>query len=104
MEFRVADNGIGMDEETQARLFTAFTQADSSTTRVYGGTGLGLAISGQLANIMGGRITVQSEPDKGSIFSLRLPFALAGAAMSNMPRERTGTRASMRDGRKATQR
>ncbi|MCR4304619.1 MAG: ATP-binding protein [Gallionella sp.] len=79
VEFRVADNGIGMDEATQARLFTAFTQADTSTTRVYGGTGLGLAISGQLANIMGGRITVQSEPDKGSVFSVRLPFALPDA-------------------------
>src|SRR3989338_5725334 len=76
LEFRVTDNGIGMDEQTQARLFTALTQADSSTTRTYGGTGLGLAISGQLANIMGGKIAVQSEPGKGSMFSVRLPFAL----------------------------
>jgi len=76
LEFRIADNGIGMDEETQARLFAPFTQADSSTTRTYGGTGLGLVISRQLANIMGGEITVKSEPGKGSVFSVRLPFKL----------------------------
>ena len=75
LEFRITDNGIGMDEATQARLFAPFTQADSSTTRTYGGTGLGLVISRQLANIMGGEITVKSEPDKGSVFSVRLPFA-----------------------------
>ena len=76
LEFRVADNGIGMDEATQARLFTAFTQADSSTTRIYGGTGLGLAISGHLANAMGGKVTVQSKPGKGALFSVHLPFKL----------------------------
>jgi len=76
LEFRVADNGIGMDEETQARLFTPFSQADSSTTRHFGGSGLGLAISRKLANIMGGEITVQSEPGKGSTFTVHLPFKL----------------------------
>jgi len=75
LEFRIADNGIGMDEATQARLFAPFIQADTSTTRNYGGTGLGLVISRQLANMMGGKITVNSETGKGSVFSVRLPFA-----------------------------
>ncbi|MDO8466130.1 MAG: ATP-binding protein [Gallionella sp.] len=76
LEFRVTDNGIGMDKEAQARLFTPFSQADYSTTRNFGGTGLGLAISRRLVNIKGGEITVQSEPGKGSIFTVRLPFKL----------------------------
>ncbi|MDO8465666.1 MAG: PAS domain S-box protein, partial [Gallionella sp.] len=76
LEFRVTDNGIGMDETIQARLFTPFTQADTSTTRNFGGTGLGLVIARQLINIMGGEITLHSEPDKGSMFSVRLPFKL----------------------------
>jgi len=76
LEFRITDNGIGIDEATQARLFTPFTQADTSTTRTYGGTGLGLVIARQLANVMGGEISLHSEPGKGSMFSVRLPFAL----------------------------
>jgi two-component system sensor histidine kinase/response regulator len=77
VEFRVTDNGIGMDEATLARVFTSFTQADASTTRRYGGTGLGLAISKQLANLMGGDIAVNTIVDQGSTFTARLPFALA---------------------------
>ena len=76
LEFQVIDNGIGMDAETEARLFTSFSQADLSTTRRFGGTGLGLAISGQLAKLMGGEIVVASAPGVGSTFTARLPFAL----------------------------
>jgi PAS domain S-box-containing protein len=75
VEFQVTDNGIGMNEETKSRLFTSFTQGDTSTTRRYGGTGLGLAISYHLVQLMGGTITVQSTPGKGSIFTVRISFA-----------------------------
>jgi PAS domain S-box-containing protein len=74
VEIRVLDNGIGIEKEAQARLFTPFTQADSGTTRNFGGTGLGLAISRQLITLMGGKITLHSEPGKGSLFVVRLPF------------------------------
>jgi signal transduction histidine kinase len=73
VEFAVADTGIGMTAEQQAKLFQDFTQADSLTTRRYGGTGLGLAISRKLARMMGGDVTVRSEPGKGAVFTVRLP-------------------------------
>ncbi len=82
VEFAVADTGIGMTAEQQAKLFEEFTQADSSTARRYGGTGLGLAITRKLARMMGGDVTVQSEPGKGSIFSVRLPAGADTAARS----------------------
>src|SRR6266508_3826700 len=82
VEFAVADTGIGMTEEQQAKLFEEFTQADSSTARRYGGTGLGLAITRKLARMMGGDVTVQSEPGKGSIFSVRLPAGADPATRS----------------------
>jgi signal transduction histidine kinase/ligand-binding sensor domain-containing protein/CheY-like chemotaxis protein len=69
LHFEVADSGIGMDAMTLSRLFTNFTQADSSTTRKYGGTGLGLVIAKRLINMMGGDIQVQSELGEGSCFS-----------------------------------
>lgn len=74
LEFQVIDNGIGMGEATLAKLFTAFTQADVSTTRRFGGTGLGLVISGNLAQRMGGHISVTSALGAGSTFTLRLPL------------------------------
>jgi len=71
--FRVSDTGIGMTGEQLARIFDAFTQADSSTTRRYGGTGLGLPISRHFCRMMGGDIAVKSEPGSGSTFTIRLP-------------------------------
>jgi signal transduction histidine kinase len=73
VELAVADTGIGMTAEQQAKLFQDFTQADSLTARRYGGTGLGLAISRKLARMMGGDVTVASEAGKGSAFTVRLP-------------------------------
>jgi adenylate cyclase len=73
IELAVADTGIGMTVEQQARLFEEFSQADAATAQRFGGTGLGLAISRKLARMMGGDVTVASEPGKGSVFTVRLP-------------------------------
>ena len=74
--FQVTDTGIGMTEDQVSRLFGAFAQADDSTTRRYGGTGLGLTISRKFCQMMGGDITVDSEFDCGSTFTIRLPIAV----------------------------
>src|SRR6476659_10012022 len=79
IEFAVADTGIGMTPEQQAKLFEEFTQADSSTARQYGGTGLGLAITRKLARMMGGDVTMTSEVGKGSTFTARLPVGPAAS-------------------------
>jgi PAS domain S-box-containing protein len=71
--FEVSDTGIGMTQEQMSKLFRAFQQADSSTTRKFGGTGLGLAISRRFCQIMNGDITVRSEPGRGTTFTMRIP-------------------------------
>jgi GAF domain-containing protein len=73
VEFVVSDTGIGMTAEQQAKLFEEFAQADASTAQNFGGTGLGLAITRKLARMMGGDVTVTSEPGEGSVFTVRLP-------------------------------
>jgi signal transduction histidine kinase len=73
VELSVADTGIGMTPEQQAKLFEEFTQADRTTAQRFGGTGLGLAITRKLARMMGGDVMVASELGKGSVFTVRLP-------------------------------
>ncbi len=78
--FSVRDTGIGIHPSRLDRLFKSFSQADASTTRQYGGTGLGLAISKRLVEFMGGRMWVESAPQKGSVFHFVLPFQAAPVA------------------------
>ena len=84
LQLRVRDSGIGIPEEKLARIFQAFEQADSGTSRRYGGTGLGLSIVKALADLLQGEIRVESEPGKGSTFTLLLPPRLGAATPAEM--------------------
>ena len=87
LHFEVADTGVGIATANQARIFESFSQEDGSTTRRYGGTGLGLTISKQLVELMGGSISLTSEPGRGSVFqfSVRLPEVARAAAAAPTP-------------------
>jgi PAS domain S-box-containing protein len=82
IRFDVEDTGIGIPAETKEMIFSPFTQADESHTRKYGGTGLGLAITRQLVQLLGGQLTLTSQKDKGSVFSIVIP---TGLDIANQP-------------------
>ncbi len=90
VEFQVKDTGIGMTAEQTAKIFDAFTQADSSTTRKYGGTGLGLAITRRFCEMMGGDIGVASSPGKGTTFTVRIPTEVVDERKLQSSLERLG--------------
>src|SRR5690606_28528534 len=91
IRFEVADTGIGISKQAQSRIFDSFTQADESTTRSYGGTGLGTTIAKQLVELMGGTISVSSEPGKGSLFWFELGLRrTVPVQVSGVPHEKSG--------------
>jgi signal transduction histidine kinase/ActR/RegA family two-component response regulator len=87
LQVSISDTGVGLSKEAQARLFQAFTQADSSVARRHGGTGLGLVICKQLVEMMGGSISVQSEPGRGSTFTFTIAFSPHLTDATPAPRE-----------------
>jgi PAS domain S-box-containing protein len=89
LQIAVRDTGIGISKSKLEKIFESFTQADSSTTRRYGGTGLGLTISKSLAELMGGSLHVESEPGRGSLFTLHLDLEVANAKADLQPLPKT---------------
>jgi signal transduction histidine kinase len=85
LSISVADTGIGIDREVLPRIFDEFQQADNSTTREYGGTGLGLTISRNLAHLLGGELAAESQPGKGSTFTLTIPTQYQPKASPEVP-------------------
>lgn len=89
--FRITDTGIGIASENQSRIFTAFNQADASTTRRFGGTGLGLSITRHLCELMGGSLTLSSRPGEGSVFSATIRAPAATNAPARPPSTSTAS-------------
>jgi len=83
VRFDVEDTGIGIPKNRQDTIFESFTQEDGSTSRKYGGTGLGLSITKQLAELLGGKLTLASQEGKGSVFSLVVPTGLVAATANS---------------------
>src|SRR5205085_1170707 len=85
LRFSVSDTGIGIPKNQQSLIFEPFRQADGSTTRKYGGTGLGLSICTSLVTLMGGEFSVESEEEKGSVFSFTVKLGIPVGQIPDLP-------------------